>query len=64
LNSQIAKLKQYLSDTDYVVIKIAEGAATEEDYAEVILQREAARASINELESQIEELKKQLDETN
>jgi phage shock protein A len=47
-----------------VVIKIAEGAAAEEDYAEVISQREAARASINELESQIEELKKQLDETN
>jgi hypothetical protein len=61
--NQITTLKQYLTNTDYVVIKIAEGAATEENYAEVISQREAARASINELESQIEELKKQLDET-
>ena len=48
--SRIAELKQLLSDTDYVVIKIAEGAATAEEYADVIAQRQAWRAEIRELE--------------
>ena len=47
---QIARLKRQLADTDYTVIKIAEGAATPEEYAEVITQRQAWRAEINELE--------------
>lgn len=47
---RIAQLKQQLSDTDYAVIKIAEGAATPEEYAEVIAQRQAWRAEINRLE--------------
>lgn len=47
---RIAQLKQQLSDTDYAVIKIAEGAATPEEYAEVIAQRQAWRAEINQLE--------------
>ena len=48
--SRVSELKQKLSDTDYAVIKIAEGAAAREDYAELIAQREAWRAEINELE--------------
>ena len=47
---QIARLKRQLADTDYTVIKIAEGAATREEYAQVIAQRQAWRAEINELE--------------
>lgn len=49
---RIAELKQMLSDTDYVVIKIAEGAATVEDYADVIAQRQAWRNEIRELENE------------
>lgn len=46
---RIAELKKLLSDTDYVAAKIAEGAATREDYADVIAQRQAWRDEINEL---------------
>lgn len=52
INAQrIAELKELLKSTDYVVIKIAEGAATAEDYADVIAQRQAWRAEINRLEA-------------
>ena len=47
---RIAQLKQQLADTDYTVIKIAEGAATREEYAQVIAQRQAWRTEINGLE--------------
>lgn len=49
---QIDVLKNKLAATDYVVIKIAEGAATEEEYADVIAQRKEWRAQINELEAE------------
>lgn len=49
-DERIAQLKQQLSDTDYAVIKIAEGAATAEEYADIIAQRQAWRAEINQLE--------------
>lgn len=48
--ARINELKQLLADTDYVVIKIAEGAATAEDYADVIAQRQSWREEIRELE--------------
>lgn len=47
---RISQLKRQLSDTDYAVIKIAEGAATPDEYAEVIAQRQEWRAEINQLE--------------
>lgn len=47
---RIAALKEQLAATDYAVIKIAEGMATAEEYADVIAQRRAWRAEINELE--------------
>lgn len=47
---RIDRLKAELAATDYVVIKIAEGAATAEEYAAVIADREAWRKEINELE--------------
>lgn len=46
---EVARLKQYLMSTDYVVIKIAEGVATAEEYAEVLAERVRARARINQL---------------
>lgn len=49
---RIAELKQLLVETDYIVIKVAEGVATWEDYPEVKEQRQAWRDEINELESQ------------
>ena len=48
---RIAELKKLLASTDYTVIKIAEGAATAEDYADVIAQRQTWRAEINRLEA-------------
>ena len=47
---RIAELKNLLSATDYTVIKISEGAATPDEYAEVIAQRQEWRAEINQLE--------------
>lgn len=55
LEQRIATLKSNLSATDYAVIKIAEGAATAEEYAGIIADREAWRAEINELEAQLKE---------
>ena len=51
---RIDELKYKLSNTDYVVIKIAEGAATHEDYAELIEQRVQWRSEINALEADLE----------
>ena len=47
---RVAQLKHRLAETDYAIIKIAEGAATAEEYAEIIAQRQAWRAEINQLE--------------
>lgn len=55
LEQRISALKSQLSATDYAVIKIAEGAATAEEYAGIIADREAWRAEINTLERQIKE---------
>jgi hypothetical protein len=48
----IADLKQKLAESDYIVIKIAEGAAKSEDYAEQIAQRQAWRKQVEELEAE------------
>ncbi len=53
---RIAELKRSLSETDYTVIKIAEGSATAEEYAAVIEQRRAWRAEINRLEAEGQEV--------
>lgn len=44
------ELLQYLSSTDYVAAKLAEGAATADEYQDVLAARAAARARINELD--------------
>ena len=46
---RISELKQLLADTDYIAAKIAEGAATREEYADVIAQRQEWRDEINAL---------------
>lgn len=47
--ARIAELKRLLADTDYAIIKIAEGSATQEEYADLIAQRKAWREEINQL---------------
>lgn len=57
--NEIATLKQYLSDTDYVVAKLNELRLDDEaeyetekvKYSDVLKKRKEARAMINELES-------------
>lgn len=51
---EIAELKKMLTGTDYAIIKIAEGVASPEEYADVIAQRAQWRERINELEKIIE----------
>lgn len=46
---EIFDLKKKLADTDYIACKIAEGAATVEEYAEQIAERQTWRERINEL---------------
>jgi hypothetical protein len=47
---RINTLKKMLIDTDYIAVKIAEGAATASDYADKIAQRQAWRLEIQALE--------------
>lgn len=51
--AEIAKLKQKLAETDYISAKIAEGAATQAEYADKLAERAAWRVQINELEQQV-----------
>lgn len=48
---EISELKAKLKATDYIAAKIAEGAATREEYSETIAQRADWRTRINELEN-------------
>jgi hypothetical protein len=45
-----------LSSTDYIAAKIAEGKATQEEYAEKIAQRQQWRDDINAAKAEIERL--------
>lgn len=47
---EIVELKAKLTETDYIAAKIAEGAATAEEYKDEIAQRQEWRERINELE--------------
>jgi len=67
---EIRDLESMLSDTDYVVTKIAEASALGEDtsaltaeYADVIAKRKEARSRINELEELIEAIDSPTEET-
>lgn len=50
---EISDLKEKLAETDYISAKIAEGAATKEEYADKLAERAGWRKRINELEQQI-----------
>ena len=59
-DKQLSDAKQYLSDTDWVVVKINEVAITGGDtaplptkYADILLERENKRLTINQLEANI-----------
>ena len=57
VQAEIASLKAFLRETDYIIIKIAElpaeAEAIREEYASVIAERQAKRARINELEASL-----------
>ena len=53
IQAEITQLKENLAETDYVAIKIAEGAATADDYADVLAQRQEWRDRINALEKEL-----------
>ena len=46
-----------LSSTDYIAAKLAEGKATQEEYADKIAQRQTWRDDINAANDEIERLK-------
>lgn len=48
--AKIMQLKDNLSSTDYVVIKINEGVATIDEYSDILAKRKLWRAEINKLE--------------
>ena len=57
--NQLAELKQYLADTDYVITKLNEAKLEDEEefnslklqYANILEKRKETRAKINELEA-------------
>jgi len=49
--------KARLSNTDYIAAKIAEGAATRENYQEQLAERQQWREDINAANERLEELK-------
>jgi hypothetical protein len=51
--AEIAELKEKLAETDYISAKIAEGAATREEYMDKLAERASWRTKINELEAMI-----------
>lgn len=53
LFSLILDREAKLKETDYVAAKIAEGAATHEEYAEVLEERRKARKEINDAQAEI-----------
>ena len=46
-----------LSSTDYIAAKLAEGKATQEEYADKIAQRQQWRDDINAADAEIDRLK-------
>lgn len=59
LFSLILDREAKLKETDYVAAKIAEGAATPEEYAEVLADRRKARKEINDTQEELEKLDKE-----
>jgi hypothetical protein len=53
LKRQLITYQDLLRETDYIPLKIIEGVATAEDYAEDLAQRQQWREKIRELEQQL-----------
>ena len=56
LSDCIADFKEELAQSDYIALKLAEGAATAEEYAEQIAARQALRDTINEYQDALDAL--------
>ena len=52
---RIAELKENLQNTDYLILKVVEGAITLEEIAETVKDRAQWRREINELEETLNE---------
>ena len=52
IDIRLRELQELLKDTDYIACKIAEGAASKEEYAEIIELRQNWRKEINKLKSE------------
>lgn len=64
LHSLVRDREAKLKETDYVAAKIAEGAATKEEYAAVLSRRRAWRGEINEAEAGVAALDAEVPEEN
>ena len=53
-NAKLIYYQTILAHTDYIPLKIIEGAATAEDYADELKQRQEAREQINNLMKPLE----------
>lgn len=62
LYSLVRDREAKLNETDYVAAKIAEGAATKEEYAAVLSRRRAWRGEINEAEAGVAALDAEIPE--
>ena len=60
--AMINELKRRLASTDYIGVKIAEGAATRQEYADKLNQRQDWRDDINAIEVEIAELEAEVPE--
>ena len=59
---KIEMRKQQLQNTDYIACKIAEDAATKDEYADELAERQRLRREIGELEKQLYETEVQNNE--
>ena len=54
LTTERNNMMQLLRQTDYIALKLAEGAATPAEYAEELALRTTCRMRINEIDAQLE----------
>lgn len=52
IDIRLMELRDLLKNTDYIACKIAEGAATKEEYSEMLINRQNWRKEINALEAE------------
>ena len=56
IEAEINALEQLLAQSDYKALKHADGALSDDEYADVKAQRQGFRDRINELQEQLEQL--------